>query len=133
MGIYENRRDPAYRVDPEMGQLFFSVGGREQIVGDTDLMIAWSDDRESPCLHKHGRPALVSAFLEKVRAIDPDMTSIVIPWEVIRHPEAGPRVIEEVNSCLAVSGRIGGIAARLAEITEGLEIQLHPRDDAPCL
>ena len=124
--------DPHYRIDTDLGQLFFSGGPRDEtIVGDIDLAIAYSPNDGAPFLLKHGPANKVSAYLAKVQAIDPEALSVTIPWEVLKHPIVGPKVVDEVNACLAISGRVGKLIDRLSELTEGMDITVFPRFDAP--
>jgi len=122
-----SHQDPKYRIDTEVGQLFFNSGDDERIVGDIDLAIAYSADSENPFLLKHGPADKVIAYADKVKVADPDVRCITIPWEVLIHPIVGPQVIAEVNSCLAISGRVGHLVERLMTITESVEIELFPR------
>jgi len=76
---------------------------------------------------KHGPAGKVSAYADKVKVADPDVQCITIPWEVLKHPVVGPQVIEEINACLAISGRVGHLLDRLTAITDGAKIELFPR------
>ncbi|MCE6957898.1 hypothetical protein LAZ40_02345 [Cereibacter sphaeroides] len=114
----EHEREPAYRICDRTGHLLFDRCDVTIDLGESALSIAWSADPHYPCLHKHGAPEGVEAFLTAASRIDPDMRSITIPLDVIVHPEAGPKVLEEVNACLAITGRVGKIEERLAAIME---------------
>ncbi|ETX13332.1 hypothetical protein OCH239_10845 [Roseivivax halodurans JCM 10272] len=127
-----NALEPRYRFEAATGQLFFEIGRSRTIVGDIDLAVAWTTDEDlGGCLHKHGRTELVEAKAAAIRAIDPSVQVAVIPWEAIRHPDAGPKILEEVNACLAISGRVSGLTERLGDIAAEHEIELFPRDRAP--
>jgi hypothetical protein len=121
--------EPRYKIDPATGQLFFEIGRSRTIVGDIDLAVAWTTDEDgNGCLHKHGKAAQVSAKMAPVRVIDPSLKIATIPWEAIRHPEAGPKILEEVNKCLSISGRVSRFEERIGEIAAAHEIKVFPRD-----
>jgi hypothetical protein len=118
-----------YEFDTKTGQLFFNSGRDRRIVGDIDLAIAWTTDEDiGGCLHKHGNVELVRPKADAIRMIDPSLKMAVIPWEAIRHEDAGPRILEEVNLCLEISGRVSGIEDRIASIAADYEIEIFPRD-----
>lgn len=120
---------PGYEFDTKTGQLFFNSGRDRRIIGDIDLAIAWTTDQDiGGCLHKHGNVDLVRPKADAIRVIDPTLKMAVIPWEAIRHDEAGPRILEEVNLCLEVSGRVAGIEDRISEIAADYSIEVFPRD-----
>jgi hypothetical protein len=121
--------DPKYRFDADTGQLFFSSGRTEIIVGDIDLALAWTTDEDgNGCLHKHGSKQNVEERAALIRTIDETTKTVVIPWEAISHPEVGPKIIEEINNCLAISGRISKIEAFLGRLSEECEIEIFPRN-----
>ncbi len=121
--------DPAYRFDTPTGQLFFSSGRTEIIVGDIDLALVWTTDEDgNGCMHNHGSKRNAEAKAAAIRMIDDSTKTVVIPWEAISHPEAGPKIIEEVNKCLAISGRIARIEEFLGSVAAGHEIEIFPRD-----
>lgn len=123
-----DRTDPAYRFDAATGQLFFDHAGDTQVIGDIDLAMAWTTDEDiGGCLHKHGRADLVRQKAEPIRAIDPSLQVAVIPWEAIRHPDAGPRLLEDINACLAISGRVRDFDTRIAAIAADYDIEIFPR------
>ncbi|MEY8801978.1 hypothetical protein AB9K35_16840 [Leisingera sp. XS_AS12] len=124
-------RTPYYRFDDATGQLFFHAGGARTIVGDIDLALAWTTDEWSGgCLHKHGPAEMVELRALEIREIDPSIQVAIIPWEAIRHPEAGPKILEEVNACIAISGRVKDFDVRLGEIAASHEVEVSPRDTA---
>ncbi|MBO9428578.1 hypothetical protein [Sulfitobacter sp. R18_1] len=121
--------DPKYRFDADTGQLFFASGRTEIIVGDIDLAIAWTTDQDgNGCLHKHGSKENVEARAALIRSIDETVKTVVIPWEAISHPGAGPSIIEEVNHCLSISGRVSRIEEFLSYTSEEYDIEVFPRD-----
>ena len=121
--------DPEYRFETATGQLFFRSGRTEIIVGDIDLAIAWTTDEDgNGCLHKHGIKENVEAKAAAIRVIDETAKTVIIPWEAISHPEAGPKIIEEVNMCLAISGRISKIEGFLQDLSEKYDVEVFPRD-----
>lgn len=118
-----------YTFDSDTGQLFFNVNQTRTIVGDIDLAIVWTTDEDiGGCLHKHGNVERVRAKADLIRIVDPSVKMAVIPWEAISHEEAGPRILEEVNLCLEISGRVAGLEDRIAEIASDYEIEIFPRD-----
>lgn len=120
--------DPRYVFDAEIGQLFFELGGARHTVGDIDLALAWTIDEDgNGCLHKHGKAEQVIERMAPVRAIDPSVQVAILPWEALSHPEAGPEILEEVNACLAISGRVSGFEARIGEIAASYQIDVLPR------
>ncbi|MBW3243251.1 hypothetical protein KUV57_11140 [Epibacterium sp. DP7N7-1] len=124
-----NALESRYTFNAATGQLFFEVGRSRTIVGDIDLALAWTTDENGDvCLHKHGKTAQVTERMERVREIDPSVKIATIPWEAIKHPEAGPKILEEVNMCLSISGRISRFEERIGDIADSYEIELFPRD-----
>jgi hypothetical protein len=120
--------DPAYLFDKNTGQLFFTSGGARTIVGDIDLSLAWTTDEDgNGCLHKHGRKENVEAKATVIRSIDETAKTVTIPWEAISHPEAGPKIIEEVNNCLAITGRVSKIETFLQALSDEYQIEVFPR------
>jgi hypothetical protein len=120
---------PSYTYDAKIGQLFFNINQTRTSVGDIDLALAWTTDEDlGGCLHKHGKAELVAQAADRIRQIDPSVKMMVIPWEAIRHEQAGPRLLEEVNLCLQISGRVSRIEDRIARIAQDYEIDIFPRD-----
>jgi hypothetical protein len=120
--------EPGYRFDEATGQLFFSRQDKEEIVGDIDLALVWTSDEDgNGCLHKHGRKEFIEERAALIRTIDETTKIVTIPWEALRHPEAGPEIIEEVNNCLSISGRVSKIEAFLQDIAETHDIEVFPR------
>lgn len=120
--------DPAYRFDEATGQLFFTSGNAKTIVGDIDLAMVWTSDEDgNGCLHKHGRKEFIEERAAMIRTIDETTKTVTIPWEALSHPEAGPKIIEEVNNCLSISGRVSKIVAFLQDIAETHDIEVFPR------
>lgn len=120
--------DPAYRFDHASGQLFFSRQDKEEIVGDIDLALVWTSDEDgNGCLHKHGNKQAIEAKAALIRTIDETTKTVTIPWEAISHPDAGPKILEEVNNCLAITGRVSKIEAFLQDIAQMHEIEVFPR------
>ncbi|MCW3783557.1 hypothetical protein [Defluviimonas salinarum] len=113
----------AYHRKPVSGLLAFGEGRDERILGETDIALAWTTDEHGACLQKHGLPDLVEAQAARIRPIDPTVQVIVIPWTAIADPVAGPRILEEINACLDISGRVGGIICRLEQIHEDSRIE----------
>lgn len=123
--------DPAYRLDDATGQLFFTSSSARTIVGDIDLALVWTTDEDNnACLHKHGRKEFIEQKAALIRTIDDSTKTVVIPWEAIRHPVAGPKIIDEVNKCLSISGRVGKIEAFLQALSEEHDIEVFPRATA---
>lgn len=121
-------KDPSYVFDTATGQLFFETRMSKQIIGDVDLAVAWSSDEDgSACLQKHGSSELVKITADKIRAIAPTVKVVEIPWEAISHPEAGPRIIEEINRCISTSGYVGRIEEKLREISDDVSVHIFPR------
>ena len=119
---------PHYNFDTQSGQLFFHVNQTRTIVGDIDLALAWTTDEDlGGCLQKHGNAQLVAETADKIRQFDPSVKMMVIPWEAIKHEEAGPRILEEVNLCLQISGRVSRIEDRIARIAQDYNIDIFPR------
>jgi hypothetical protein len=119
--------EPHYRFDALTGQLFFSTRHGETIVGEIDLAIAWTTDEDgNGCLHKHGNSQKVQERVALIRTIDESVKMVVIPWEVIKHPEVGGKIIEEVNLCLAISGRVTKIEAFLKKLSDDHDIEVFP-------
>lgn len=117
-----------YAFDAATGQLFFGVGRSRSIVGDIDLALAWTTDEDgNACLHKHGQAAQVTERMERLREIDPSLQIAIIPWEAIKDPEAGPKILDEVNLCLSISGRISRFVERIGAIAACHEIEVFPR------
>jgi hypothetical protein len=122
------RSDPEYYLDEATGQLFFGVGGSRTIVGDIDLSVVWTTDEDgNGCLHKHGSKDLVAQKAAVIMAIDETTKAIVIPWEAIKHPEAGPLILEEINKCLSISGRVSKIEAFMTDLSGKYDIEVFPR------
>jgi len=120
--------EPGYRFDEATGQLFFSRQDKEEIVGDIDLALVWTSDEDgNGCLHKHGRKEFIEERAALIRTIDETTKTVTIPWEALSHPEAGPKIIEEVNNCLSISGRVSKIEAFLQDIAETHDIEVFPR------
>lgn len=120
--------EPGYRFDEATGQLFFSRQDKEEIVGDIDLALVWTSDEDgNGCLHKHGRKEFIEERAALIRTIDETTKIVTIPWEALSHPEAGPEIIEEVNNCLSISGRVSKIEAFLQDIAETHDIEVFPR------
>ena len=120
--------EPRYFIERTTGQLFFEIARSRQIVGDIDLAISWTTDEDiGGCLHKHGKVEHVEKHAARLRAIDPTTQVAIIPWEAISHPEAGPKILEEVNACLAISGRVKNFDQRIAAIAAQHEIEVVPR------
>ena len=120
--------EPGYRFDEATGQLFFSRQDKEEIVGDIDLALVWTSDEDgNGCLHKHGRKEFIEERAALIRTIDETTKTVTIPWEALSHPEAGPKIIEEVNNCLSISGRVSRIEAFLQDIAETHDIEVFPR------
>lgn len=125
--------DSEYRYDRATGQLYYEAAGSGSPLGGRDIALAWVSDEDGACLMKHGLAEMVAQRAELIRAIDPSLTMVTIPHEVFSHPEAGPDVLEEINKCLSISGRVAGLEERLAEIaaTHGVEISSRPGQDMP--
>ena len=120
--------DNGYRFDASIGQLFFVSEDIRTPLGDIDLAIAFTTDEDgNACLHKHGMSESVMERAKLIRSIDETCKTIVIPWEAISHPEVGPLIIDEVNLCLAVSGRVGKLEAFLRTLTEKHDVHVFPR------
>lgn len=105
--------EPVYSIDPSTGLLIFTTGNEVRVIGETDLAVVYSPDPECPCLYKHGPAHLISAYATKLAQIDPDIVTVIIPWEAIKKPRLGPIVLNEINNCLAISGRVGRLCERL--------------------
>lgn len=105
--------EPLYSFHPLSGLLIFKINGEVRIIGETDLAVVYSADPECPCLHKHGPAHLLSAYADKIRRIDPEVRTIIVPWSALKNPKLGPVVLDEINACLAISGRVGRLTERL--------------------
>jgi hypothetical protein len=124
--------EPAYYYDPAIGQLYFDLGGDRAAIGDTDLALAWTVDEDGiGCLHKHGRAQAVIDRAEVIRLVDETLQVVTIPWDAIKHPEVGPRILEEINLCMSISGRVSKIEERLQEIGEDVSIEIIPHHSSP--
>lgn len=105
--------EPLYSIHPSTGLLIFKIKDEVRIIGETDLAVVYTTDPECPCLYKHGPAHLVSGYAEKLSRIDPDTRTLIIPWDALKNPKLGPAVLDEINACLAISGRVGRLTERL--------------------
>lgn len=107
-------REPRYEID-QFGSLVFVHGADRRVIAGESLAILFSADEDMPCLFKHGAVEGVVAYSERLRHVEP-VAMISIPFAVLRDEILGPQVLEEVNLCLAISGRVGKLQERLRAI-----------------
>lgn len=116
-----------YEIDQQIGQLYFHSQGQKNIVGPTDIALAWTSDEDgNACLHKHGKSEFVAAKADQIRVIDPSLNTLTVPWELLMNEDLGLKVIEEINLCLEISGRISKLEECLTEL------QAQPQEGVVC-
>ena len=124
--VEKDEKKWAYRFDATSGQLFFDAAGKTMVIGDKDLALAYTVWDGDACLHKHGAVDLVTKAADKIRQIDDTVEVITVPWEAIKDPDIGPAVLEEINLCLEISGRVGKLPQRLAELSAQKDVEACP-------
>ena len=113
IGNHKSPVDPQYHID-KFGSLMLRRSGGDHHHGNEDLAILFTTD-DMPMLLKHGPAAGIAAHREKLSSVMTDITTIVVPLDALRS-EKGPAILEEINACLAISGRVGVLEQRLTAL-----------------
>ena len=106
---HQSSIDPHYLIN-EFGSLILKRSSDDLQHGDDDLAILFTAD-DLPILLKHGPAKAVATYRQNVCA-EEDPVTIVLPLEVLRS-DKGPAILEEINACLAISGRVALLEQRL--------------------
>ena len=83
--------------------------------GDGEMAVAYDED--GGVLHAHGERGRVEAWAERTRGIltaggCPERSAGIVVVAFAPTPEA----LDELNACLAITGRVAHLAGRLAEM-----------------
>lgn len=113
LGNHKSPVDPQYLID-QFGSLILRRSGGDHHHGNDDLAILFATD-DMPMLLKHGPAPAISAHQLKLSSVIPDLTTIVVPLDALRS-DKGPAILEEINACLAISGRVGKLEERLTAL-----------------
>ena len=108
--------DPQYLIDQFGSLILLRSDGNRHHHGNEDLAILFTTD-DMPMLIKHGPAQGISVHQQKLSAAMADigLTTIVVPLDALRS-DKGPAILDEINACLAICGRVGKLEERLTAL-----------------
>ena len=119
-----------YRIDPASGALM--LRHRENDVLTIPAGGTFAISHDGPILMKHGPAVRVREHADKhrnaLRAISPEagLDPAAITVVEIEVSRISPAVLEEINACLGISGRVESFSERLARIVAAETREAEP-------